>query len=273
MRARPALFLPLALPLVLLAAACARTGDFGRPVSPPTSTMRFYDRALALGNDLMPSPSAVGSSDEERELRARAHRFLTPVGEDGWLGSAVGQWRAAGWPGTDWVGGDASAYFAGLTRGEQRSTASLWWRLITDISNDAETVEPFAQTAFQVAQADRVRLASLAYMPEGKTGEWNAFQARAEANRNAIARVHDAVHHRIAAYEHALGRLRLEAPDPLQWQAEEALFELQRRAGPIGEVLGLYERPGEPAVFPTGSEAPGPIRVIAPPPIVELSGR
>lgn len=256
------------LACVLLAGACARTGDFGRLRQPPGHSPELRALGAYFGWRRNQPVSDYPYTDEEKDLRARAFAFLTPAGQTGMVGAIVAEWRIIHLVATRHPASDPAVYFRSLSRPQRTSTASLWMRIIADMRNDEATIEPFAKAAFQVANADRGRYGALRQQRRTGLDDVRNAYARLDENHRLVANVNLALRDRIAAYDYAIGKARLAVPDQREAEARFVLADLKREAGIVSEVLGYYEIT-EPRM-PSKSDM-APIEIVPPPPIVDLS--
>lgn len=257
-----------ALAAGLALAACTRVGDFGRPVHHPADPGFYQQVGEHLDGILSERGQRFPYADDERELRARAWRFIerdenVPAAE-----RLLNRFRAA--PGAaDGTPPDATLYYAGITRPSSRSAASLWGRLVSDMRADLETIGPLAETAFRVADTDRQRLRRLAVMHDIRPADRKTVEARIADNRETIAQAHRAALERLAGYGYALRKGGVDLPDLREAEARSVHAALTERTGFIGEVLTVYDSASDPAAIAAASREGDRITVVPAPPIVD----
>jgi hypothetical protein len=221
-----------ALPL----AACVEAGDFGRP-------------KLSVWNDALATTGAVSAyvrgepvsrfvlTDDERELRDRAWRFLTPAHEravfDMVLADLTRTRILPAWLGPSGVTG----YFAALMTGPVRSPASRYRRISDDAEADRKLIAPLAATALRVNAADDLRLRGLTYVRQLSRPDIVDAAARVAENRCLIAWVRFETARRLASYRYALEHLLIEAPQAEALPVERGLATLEAQRGVLDEVL------------------------------------
>lgn len=218
-------------------AACGRTGDLGRPLRHPADPAPF--QRVGLHPDELFGEARFPLADDERELRARAWRF---VARD----EALPPFeriieRLRGGLADDRAVYDTHRYHARLVRPLSRSSASMWSRLVSDIDNDVDTLAPLAETAFRVADMDRLRARRLARSQGQEPSGGEAVLRRMANNRETILLAHDAARARLDAYEYALRRGGIALPDLREAEARTKLVGLRARIGWLGDVLTIYE--------------------------------
>jgi hypothetical protein len=199
---------------LVLQAACAPAGDFGRPRYPA----------------LLPSASAVETgaalsafplTDDERELRQLADNLLAPPGPPvSWLSYVP--------PASARAPLEANAYTTALL-GEGQSSAARYARLVDDIRNDAVRMDPFFAVAWRVADLDQKRERSLAYVSGLSPGEAAHARNRVAENKALVRAVHRTLRARARVYRFTLERLVIAQPSPLAVEAERAWSDLDRR--------------------------------------------
>lgn len=221
----------LSLAIALSLSACAETGDFGRP-RPSLWNDAVLPATGSLAAHLRDEPvSFFDLTDDERELRQRAWRFLTPAHERAWFDRALAELvRTRVLPAT-LRPADPAAYHDALTSQAARSPVSRYRRLGEDVAADRALLAPFAARAARVLAMDRTRLRAVPFMREADAQRIRFAVARVAENRCLVAWVRQALDERIAAYAEALEGLFLETPDAQAIPPERALAELRAAAG------------------------------------------
>ncbi|MBX6426445.1 MAG: hypothetical protein IRZ09_11060 [Variibacter sp.] len=242
---------------LLLVGGCARTGDFGRGVG---------EAELPPAEDPVQTGSVPASSfpltDDERQLRALARNLLASPSEQGrFVLSAV--------DGAGEHADPAARYVDYLVNGPFRSAAARYARLIDDTRNDLTRLDPFFALARRVADLDRKRERSLAYVTGLTQEELTNARRRVRENMMLIAEVHRVMRERAAMYRIALERLVIALPSPMAVEAERQRLELERRLGEI-QVFAVAPGPradrgnGSRPLPPPGSDwGPGPRPIVS----------
>jgi hypothetical protein len=166
-------------------------------------------------------------TDDERVLRERAYRYLSPFWPERTLGGILAELRRSRILPASAVLGAPDAYFAGLMRERWRSSRAPYRQLIDDIAADTGLLDPFFATARRVARLDGIRLAGLAALVEVGAATRRDVEARVAENEDLVRFVRAALAARIAAYRTALHQLLLEIPEVDGVGAERALARLE----------------------------------------------
>jgi hypothetical protein len=166
-------------------------------------------------------------TDDEKILRERAYRYLSPFWPERTLGGILAELRRSRILPAGAVLGGPEAYFTGLTSERRRSSRAPYHQLIGDVRADTLLLGPFLDTARRVARIDEIRLAALAGLEDVGATTREEVEARVAENEDLIAFVRAAVLARIAAYRTALHRLLLEIPEEDGVAAERALAALE----------------------------------------------
>jgi hypothetical protein len=215
------------LSLVTIAlVGCVETGDFGR-----SKASLWNDLVLpttgSLAARLRGEPvSSFIYTDDEKELRDRAWRFLMPAHERSWFTSIVANLTRDRVLPPALHPNSRTAYHRILMSGRFRSPASRYRRLSEDASADLKLIAPFAIAASRVLAADDVRLRSLAYIKDLSPVDADEARARVAENRCLLAWVRYETHARLESYGYALEHLLIEAPLGEAVEAERTLAEL-----------------------------------------------
>jgi hypothetical protein len=223
-------WLAAALALGLLC-GCSGNGDFGR-VKP--SLVR-EDTHAWLGGDvsrrLVEPPWNHQLTDEERRLRDLAYPLIEPpYDRNKWL-SVLSEYGRLG---RDWPYPDRAAYASKLFQTPYRSQTARYNKLIEDIRNDVTRMDPFFRVARYVADMDRKRDKSLAYVSNLTAEEHSNTVNRIRENEGIILWVQGSLNERAASYKLALERLVIAAPSPLAVEVERQITLLQQRIHTYG---------------------------------------
>lgn len=262
--------LMLAAPLV----ACTQPGDFGRlRHAPPAPELAFVGKHFAKFRHEPVSDYLL--TDEEKRLRSIAFRFLRLPGEDGIMGSTLAEYRLARIIPMHRPFAVASSYYVTLKADEPLSSSTIWTRLGRDIRADDDMIAPFATFAHRVMTADRSRHQASYELGLLEISDLNDVVARIAENHRLVIAVREALLDRIAAYEYAMDKARLEVPDIREHEAYLALVDLKYRVGYIDEIIARYEAflagpPGKGAGKMAGmATAPMPISAARERPLTE----
>ena len=221
--------------LVLLA-ACAQEGDFGRPAKSAWNDIVDTTGTLAAAARDEPA-SSYALTDDERVLRDRAWRFLMPaIGHNLFLDVLANLTRARVLP-PDWANRDVVTYYDGLVSGSFRSPYSRYRRLSEDATADGRLVPPFAATAARVIDADALRLRSLPFVKHLDDDAVRDAAMRVAENRCLIAWVRLEAASRVARYRYALEHLVIEMPGREGVATERAIGFLDSRRGILSGLL------------------------------------
>ncbi|TVR09726.1 MAG: hypothetical protein EA385_06255 [Salinarimonadaceae bacterium] len=221
----------------LLLAACARTGDFGRPVPNIVN-----DTVLPFAGGVVATARGEAVShfmltDDERELRDRAWRFLMPAHERAYFQRMVAKLsRTRVLPRMAWRG-DQEAYLRPLLWSRGVSPAPLFRRIGEDASADRILIASFVALARSVVESDDARLVLMVRVQELPEGDAQAAAARIAENRCLVAWVRAEAESRASLYRHALERLVVEAPQIEGASAEREVIALEA-------ALGMFEYVG-----------------------------
>jgi hypothetical protein len=239
--------------LLFALCGCTATGDFGRP-----SASVMTDEVLPVGGRVAALSrgepvSAFMLTDDEKVLRERAYRYLSPFWPERTLGGIIAELRRS----RILPAAAPDAYFAGLMSERSRSSRAPYRQLIDDISADRRLLLPFLATARRVARIDRIRLAGLAGLREVGAATRGDVEARVAENENLVRFVKAAVAARIAAYRTALHRLLLEIPEEDGVAAERALAGLEAELAEGAPLARLDEVQAAATASSTRSYFPG----------------
>jgi hypothetical protein len=208
---------------------CSTVGDFGR-VRP---SLQNDDIHAWLGPAAYrpPKPQPPWKhqlTEDERRLRDYAYPLIDPPYDRNRWYSAISEWGLSSRP---WPYPERTAYASRLFTTAYRSQNGRYGRLIEDIRNDVVRLESFMATARVVADLDRKRERSLAYITNISEEELQNTMTRIKENAAITRWVETSVQERIESYRIALERMVIAAPSPMAVEAERALMLLQQRAG------------------------------------------
>lgn len=254
-------------------AACAPRGDFGRPAS-SIVTDRVLPFSGRLAAEARGEPAAWSIlTDDERELRARAYRFLTPAHETLVLERMLAELTRHRITPAPLRLAVARSYYDALAFSARLSPAPLFRRIAQDAEQDRALIPPFRTMAERVLQADDARLRFLLYVRDLEAGQAEGAALRVAENRCLIAWVRAEAHARAGSYRYALERLAVEAPQRDAVGPERALAALDDAIAtldvlPVGALGACAEpiarpppaaaarSPAAPAVIPADEVIP-----------------
>lgn len=233
-----------ALALTSLCAAC--TGDFDRP----RSFLNWGEYQPSIVSRIVQFSGApfAGLTDDERRLRDAAYGFLVPPDEGGLVQRAI-PFDAKYWA---LMRGhespiDKTAYAKRLVSIPARSEDMRYARVLDDIRNDMTRMADFVPLSRRVADMDRKRDQSLAFVSGLEPAELDKAKQRIQENGVIIGRVYRAMDQRVVAYRYALERLVISAPSPMAAQVERPLNELTRQIA-LAQALPLVSQRAAMAV-------------------------
>ena len=211
----------------VLLAGCVERGDFGRV----KSNSAWNDLLGATGSVVAAGRgepvSVFDYTDDERELRNRAWRFLVPAHEYAWFERAVADLAAKRILPAEARGGDPAIYFNALLSDGAISPASRYRRVSEDAAADARLLPKVTEVAARVFTADSVRLKALGYARTVSPADIANAEARVAENRCLLSWVAFGLETRIAEYRHALEHLVIETPQAQAVPAERSLAFLE----------------------------------------------
>jgi hypothetical protein len=259
----PRLFRATALPLVAslgLLVSCAQKGDFGRPKPGVWNGLIETTGTIVAGERGGPA-SFAPLTDDERDLRGRAWRFLMPVDtEDAFLDILANLTRARVLP-PAWREPAPGQYYDSLVGPDFRSPVSRYRKLTDDAVADARLIPPFAALAARVADADAKRLRSLPFARTLDDETVREAAMRVAENRCLVAWVRLETGARLAGYRFALEHLFAESPDPGSVEADRAVAMMAARRPLLDPLL-----PPDAAI--RCGLLPPPVAAVAAPPLV-----
>ena len=162
-------------------------------------------------------------TDLENELRDRSYALIRPNEPRGNWNLYIAGFQIAHLLPPSMTDYDHTEYARMLLSTPARSEVSSYNRLIDDMANEGMLIGPFIAVACAVADLDRKRVRSLAYVGELNESEaGNAF-GRVRENGMVTAWVRRALYWRLGSYRYALERLVIAVPSGLAVAAERAL--------------------------------------------------
>ncbi len=211
----------------LLLSGCVETGDFGRVKRNST-----WNDLLETGGSVVAARrgepvSPYGYTDDERELRNRAWRFLVPAHEYAWFERVLADLAAKRILPPGARGGDPATYFDALLSDGAISPASRYRRLSEDAAADARLLPKLTDIAARVFTADGVRLKTLGYARTVSPADIVNAETRVAENRCLVSWVAFGLDTRIAEYRYALEHLVIETPQAQAVPAERSLAFLE----------------------------------------------
>lgn len=249
----------LAAGLILLTAACAPQGDFGRPAP------------SVLNDEIMPwignhaarergePVSGYSFTDAEREMRQMGYGLMMPTHPlDRWnqfwaelrrtrIGDPVA------------IDPDPRGYCRTLAREHYRSSRARFIRMTDDMRADRQRIRPFCEKARQVMEADRVREGAISHIPTLTPVEIRSARDRIAENRTIVAWVRHGLRQHADAYRCALNTQLVATPEPDAVMAERELAGLEADIRefdrlcavlPARGSIGVEQAP--PRYFPRG---------------------
>jgi len=247
----------------LLLAGCGVNGDFGR-VRPSlvSDDIHAWVGPAATGSIGLPA-SAYALTDDERLLRDLAFPLIQPPYDRQRWYSVLSEYGAGLTQQPDDANFDLTAYGRWLGEQYHRSATGRYAQLVEDIRNDIVRIEPFCTTSARVADMDRKRHKSMAYVVALSEDERiNAVQ-RMRENASVIRWVQRSLRQRADSFRFTLERLVIATPSPDAVEAERSLTQLRQRisancAGLAPQIPArVAVNPGSAAGIPLpGGEAP-----------------
>ncbi len=209
-----------------LLAGCGTNGDFGRvrPSLVNDDSHAWMGPAVARGPTDPPWKHQL--TDDERRLRDLAYPLIEPPYDRNKWYSVLGEFGLGSRP---YPYPDRSAYASRLFTTAYRSQTARYNRLIEDIRNDVNRIDPFFGTARYVIDVDRKREKAMAYVSQLTAEERDNTLTRIAENRNIVLWVQGSLSERALSYKIALERMVIAAPSPVAVEAERALTLLQQR--------------------------------------------
>jgi hypothetical protein len=239
-----------ALPL----ASCVEQGDLGRP-RPSVWNQTIFPMAGGYMASWRGEPvSGFAFTDEERDLRDRAFRFIMPAHELAFFERQLAELARTRVVPRSWMIEDDAVYRRALRSDDMVSPAHRFRRLSEDISADRILLGAITVTAKRVLAGDQVRRKTMAMVPDLSPADRKDALARIDENCLLIRWVGESVDIRRVQYRHALERLVIETPQGQAIEAERALItfertpnELTRLACGEDEAPAAMPRPSGPS--------------------------
>ncbi len=209
-------------------------GDFGRVrpslVDPSFVTPEIHGwlgREAAARHGIPASEFRL--TDEENLLRSLAYPLIEPPYERHVWYAVLSEYGLSQYFLDDWWTFDPTRYAEVLLTRDTRSMSSLYARLIDDVRNDIARIGPFADIARRVADLDRKREKSLAYVSVLSPEELADARRRIAENTLTIGWVHQSLNDRVKSYHFAMERLVIAAPSPMAIEAERQITLMKAR--------------------------------------------
>jgi len=209
---------------------CGSKGDFGRVRASLARDDTHAWLGPAVTGSVSNSPWNHQLTDEERQLRDLAYPLIQPpYDRQRWFSVLAenGFSQTTSYP-------DRAAYASSLMQTAYRSQTARYAKLMEDIRNDVVRLDPFFSVARHVADMDRKREKSMAYVSDLSGEEYANTVNRIRENGGIIRWVQGSLHERAASYRFALERLVIAAPSPLAVEAERSLMLLHQRISAYG---------------------------------------
>jgi hypothetical protein len=217
----------------MLAAGCARIGDFERPMP-----SYFHDEILPITGAYAAQHrgepvSSAPFTDDERMLRDLSYSIIAPpVTKQKWFVTVTDLRHSRMLPNNE-PPFDVEKYAGTIIDKPYRSATARYSRLMDDIRADSLRVTPFFTVARRVVEMDTSRERSLKGVSRLTKEEREIAMARVAENRMLIGWVYRRLGERSRGYKYALERLFLKAPAPAAVDAERALRAYDERLAKI----------------------------------------
>lgn len=224
--------------------ACApSTGDLGRARPSPASDAFWKPLGRQVASLRNEPASSFPWTDEEAELRSRAHRFLMPQDDRGEFDRALVHFKQNRlYPYlygneteesylekvTNFQTPHHQGYGERLLQDNYRSTPGRYYRILQDIAYDRATWPEVCAVASRVRQADERRLKALPQIRERSPQDVANVADRVAENEALIQWVDVAMVNRLKAYRYALEHLVIAIPHAAAVDAEMALLDAER---------------------------------------------
>lgn len=238
MRLGAVLLAPLAL------AACAQTGDFGRPKPNVLNDAVYPAAGAALAYARKEPVSLYRLTDNERQMRDYGWGVVMPPLEGQQRDRILTELRRTRILPANRARLERASYVRTLIATDYRSSRARYAKLKDDIVQDTLRIEPFFSTASLVVRDDRAREKALAEVPEVTPSERENATARIEENRLMVAWARESFDERLDAYAFALDRLMLETPDPYSNEVASAIDSFAavlKSLRPLGPSRGVFK--------------------------------
>ncbi len=222
--------LPAVAILALLALpGCSSIGDFGRLQQPLVSD----DIHAWVGQEAAAHAGAAVSlnnlTDDERELRDLAFPLIEASYDRQRWDAVVYEYGVKRSFRRELWAFDTAAYYAHLMGEFHRSSTARYNKLIDDMRDDIDRIQPFFITARRVVDLDQRREKSMQLVADLNSAERIGALARVGENSLTIAWVHHSLTERCASYRFALEHLTVAEPEPVAAEADRILTELQQQ--------------------------------------------
>ncbi|WP_052341217.1 hypothetical protein [Salinarimonas rosea] len=246
-------------------AGCAPRGDFGRP-APSVIGGHALPFAGRVAAEARGEPAAWSIlTDDERELRARAYRFLMPAHEWQVVERGLADLTRHRVTPAPLRLGMRRSYWDALIFSRGTSPAPLFRRIAQDADQDRMLIPLLREIALRVLEADDARLRFLLYVTVLEESQAEEAALRVAENRCLIAWVRAEARERALRYRYALERLAIEAPQRSAIEPERALAALDVEIATLdGLAVGELGACAEGIVAPPRRPAAGPLPAIVP---------
>lgn len=247
-----------------LVGGCVERGDFGRVKRNSTWNDVLETSGTVAAAARGEPVSAYGYTDDERELRDRAWRFLVPAHEYAWFERALADLAGKRVLPPGVRGGDPTIYHRALLSDGALSPASRYRRLSEDAAADGRLLPRLTDLAGRVFTADGVRLRTLDHAAIVAPADIANAEARVAENRCLLSWIAFGLDARLGEYRYALEHLVIETPQTDAVPAERSLRFLESGRGslaafdlpPLASALCAGAKPKARAV-PDAGPSPG----------------
>lgn len=235
----------------LLPTSCAApTGDFGRPAPSYVNDEMLPAAGRALARLREEPVSHFALTDDEEELRDRTYRFIMPIHRRGFFARSRAELvRTRIWPDSVYTV-DPAAYYGKLRGDRFRSETGRYSAMLDEINADNALLDAYLAVANEVYADDAARLAALDRVQELSEKEETAAIARVYENRRVVTWAVAALRWRVASYDYALERSRIEVPSEWAAGVELAVVDLARRVEALAFAVEqmVAAPPGTPLI-------------------------
>ncbi|MGJ3261841.1 MAG: hypothetical protein ACFE0R_01275 [Salinarimonas sp.] len=202
-------------------------------------------------------------TDDERELRARAYRFLMPAHEWQVIERGLADLTRHRVTPAPLRLGIRRSYWDALIFSGRTSPAPLFRRIAQDAEQDRALIPLLRAIALRVLEADDARLRFLLHVTVLEENQAQEAALRVAENRCLIAWVRAEARERALRYRYALERLAIEAPQRAAIEPERAIAALDAEIATL-DTLAV----GELGACAEAVTSPAPRRAGPPPAIV-----
>lgn len=232
----------------MLLAGCAERGDFDRPKNSFWNQTVLPVAGIATSALRGDPVSWYAYTDDEREMRDRAWRFVMPAHEKSYFERVLAELAYTGILPAAILGEEPGGYLTTLRWQGGISPVSRFRRLGEDILADRTLIPPFCAVAQRVLDADATRRRSMPFVTDLSELDRASATARMEENRRLIGWVGQRFSARERTFRHALEHLVIETPQVQAIEPERALLVLRE----AGACIGALDLRGSPALAVPG---------------------